>query len=228
MSGAFRPLGSDFACAVGGDYASETVIGVTPDGKANWALTCAHADDLVGNGLRAEALHFDLALVRLSGPVAPAPPLGRAKLGDRVIFYGTGGPCHEIRVADGTVVDTDIVHCYGPPQPGQAAGFCLAHHMGVAPFFAVKTDAGRGFSGGPVCRKDGGALTVVGIMRGVIECSASNPDLAGAAIVYDIETAIRVFYPDGDLSKEPSGPLFRPANAQTRQGNWPDPPGLGC
>lgn len=198
----YGPLTNAFACV--GDFAAKTVI------APHWAVTNAHADGMVAaDDLVGEATHADLALVRITG--APAEPLPTATVrpGDAVTFYGTG-PCGVARIAHGTVIAGDDMQCYGPPEPGQeatsAGRVCQRDYgMGVVPFIAVRGDAGHGFSGGPVIAQG----KLVGIMAGLV-CSADDPTIDGAMVVYSIAMVVRTFFPDGDVSREPSGILFRP------------------
>ncbi len=202
LPGIYRKLTESPVCV--GEYAAQTVI------APGWAVTNAHADWMVAaDDLVGEARRADLALVRMAGPAAKPWPSGVVRPGEAVTFYGTG-LCGAARIAHGIVIGADNKQCYGPPEPGQEASragrVCQRDYgMGIVPFIAVRGDAGRGFSGGPVIA-DG---KLVGIMAGLV-CSADDPRIDGAMVVYSIDMVVTTFFPDGNTSAEPSGGLFRP------------------
>ena len=163
----YSPIGDTLACV--GRAASLTDI------APGIAVTNEHADD-VADGLYGEAIHYDIALVHTKKNLSPQ--LAEPYVGEHVVQYGND-TCGHPRMATGEVISiVDTGHCYGPVGRVVTASerLCAGYGMGLARGFFIKSDAGDGFSGGPVM--DGDRL--VGITEGVM----TNGAWRGSVIAY--------------------------------------------
>jgi hypothetical protein len=189
-----------------GRYASMTVV------SPEWALTNDHADG-IASGLRYEAPQADLALVHIEG--GDPLPLGTAHVGDKVTLFGTGS-LGERRVAHGIVQNDKAFVCWGKPAVGDADNVCKTNGLGIEWALVISSDAGGGFSGGPVINEAGelvgvqeqnffpsGGFTSTAVSEGqlVADVVPVPRDGERVTVAYAISPALREFFPDGDASR---------------------------
>ncbi|HLZ67680.1 MAG TPA: S1C family serine protease [Aliidongia sp.] len=194
------------------------------------ALADAHADG-IADGLRFEAPQTDLALVQIDG--GDPLPLGTAKAGDKVVLFGTGAT-GERRIAQGIVQNDHAFVCWGKPAANDADNLCKAHGFGIEWALVISSDAGSGFSGGPVVNEAGelvgiqsrnffpsGSFTTIDIAEGQLLADAIPVARDGERVTtaYPIRPALAEFFPDAD----PTQPVLAsalPASPSTWLERW--------
>ena len=189
-----------------GRFASMTVI------SPEWALTNAHADG-IASGLQYEAPQADLALAHIEN--GNPLPLGTIKVGDKVTLFGTGAS-GERRIAYGIVQNDHAFVCWGKPAADDADNVCKAHGLGIEWALVISSDAGTGFSGGPVINEAGelvavqariffptGGFTTSDISEGQLVADTIPVPRNGESltIAYPIKPALAEFFPDADPTK---------------------------
>lgn len=199
-----------------GRFASMTVI------SPEWALTNAHADGIAG-GLRYEAPQADLALVHIDG--GDPLPFGTAHVGDKVTLFGTGS-IGEKRVAHGIVQNDKAFVCWGKPAADDADNVCKANGFGIEWALVISSDAGPGFSGGPIVNEAGelvgvqsrnffpsGGFTTSAISEGQLlsDTVPAPRDGERVTVAYPIHPAMAEFFKNAD----PSKPVLASAVAAT-------------